>query len=66
MVRIPASIDLLAIDRHNEHLNTLAAAEAGVGAQVEHYFPDWHVMVLSFLPGETMSARALHRPGMPT
>lgn len=67
VVRIPgASTELLAVDRVNELHNTRAAAEAGVGAEVIHHLPDWNVMVLSFLPGDTMSIAALGQGGMPT
>ncbi len=66
VVRIPgASTELLAVDRINELHNTRAAARAGVGADVLHHLPDWNVMVLSFLPGETMSSARLNEPGMP-
>ncbi len=66
-VRIPgASTELLAVDRKNEYHNTRAAAEAGVGPQVIHYLPDHDVMVLEFIPGQTMSNEALKAPGMPS
>lgn len=66
-VRIPgASTELLAIDRKNEHHNTRAAAEAGVGPKVIHHLPDHDVMVLEFIPGQTMSNESLQAPGMPT
>ncbi len=65
-VRIPgASTKLLAIDRKNEYHNTQAAAEAGVGPRVVHYLPDHDVMVLEFIPGQTMSIDTLQAPGMP-
>lgn len=66
VVRIPGtSTELLAVDRANELHNTRAAARTGVGAEVLHHLPDWNVMVLSFLPGETMSSARLNEPGMP-
>ena len=66
VVRIPGqSTELLAVDRTNEHHNTRAAAAAGVGAGVRHYLADCTVMVLAFIPGETMSIAALQQPGMP-
>jgi thiamine kinase-like enzyme len=66
-VRIPgASTELLAVDRKNEHHNTRAAAEAGVGPQVIHYLPEHDVMVLEFIPGKTMSNESLQAPGMPS
>lgn len=67
VVRIPgANTDLLAIDRENEYHNTLAAAQAGVGAGVAHFLPEGNVMVLEFIHGQTMSIPALQAPGMPT
>ncbi len=65
-VRIPgASTELLAIDRKNEVFNTKAAAAAGVGPKVVHHLPEHHVMVLEFIPGQTMSNATLQGPGMP-
>jgi thiamine kinase-like enzyme len=65
-VRIPgASTELLAIDRRNEHHNSRAAAQAGVGPQVLFHLPDQDVMVLEFIDGETMSNEKLNAPGMP-
>ncbi|MBL8045033.1 MAG: phosphotransferase [Anaerolineales bacterium] len=67
VVRIPgANTDLLAVDRQNEYHNTLAAAQAGVGARVAHFLPDGNVMVLEFIHGQTMSINALQAPGMPS
>ena len=37
---------LLAIDRENEYHNTLAAAEAGIGAGVVAYLPELGALVL--------------------
>jgi thiamine kinase-like enzyme len=66
-VRIPgAKTELLAIDRHNEYYNTKAAAETGVGPKVLHHIPEYDVMVLEFIVGETMSNPRLQAPGMPT
>jgi thiamine kinase-like enzyme len=65
-VRVPGeSTELLAIDRNNEHHNTKAAAEAGVGARVLYYLPEHCVMVLEFIQGQTMSNATLNAPGMP-
>jgi thiamine kinase-like enzyme len=67
VVRIPgASTELLAVDRGNEHHNTGAAAEAGVGARIAYYLPEEKVMVLDFIEGQTMSIKSLQAPGMPT
>jgi thiamine kinase-like enzyme len=66
-VRVPGeSTELLAVDRKNEHFNSKAAAEAGVGPSVLHYLPEFQVMVLEFIEGKTMSKNALNAPGMPT
>ena len=66
-VRVPGeSTELLAVDRQNEYVNSKAAAEAGVGPKVLYYLPDFQVMVLEFIVGETMSKEALNAPGMPT
>jgi len=65
-VRIPgAKTDLLAVDRKNEVFNTKAAAQAGVGPKVIYHLPDYDVMVLEFINGETMSNQKLQSPGMP-
>ncbi len=67
VVRVPgANTDLLAVDRANEHYNTVAAARAGVGPTVAHYLPDANVMVLEFIHGRTMSIPSLKEPGQPT
>src|SRR5438477_8235112 len=52
---------LLAIDRDNEYQNTVAAADAGVGAQVVGYLPERSLMVLEFIEGEAQSAEDLRR-----
>jgi thiamine kinase-like enzyme len=65
-VRIPgAQTELLAVDRKNEHFNTVAAAQAGVGPRVCYFLPEHQVMVLEFIAGKTMSNQALNEPGMP-
>jgi len=62
VVRISAKdAGLLAIDRENEHQNTVAAAEAGVGADVIAYLPEQGVLVLEFIEGQTQSAEDLRR-----
>ena len=66
-VRVPGeSTELLAIDRNNEVYNTKAAAEAGVAPPVLYHLPEYNVLVLKFLDGQTMSKDALSQPGMPT
>ena len=52
---------LLAIDRENEAHNTIAAAEAGVGAPVVAALPEHDALVLEFLRGDVMSAEKLRR-----
>jgi thiamine kinase-like enzyme len=52
---------LLAIDRENEYVNSVAAAEAGVGAGVVAYLPELGALVLEFIEGSTMSAGDLRR-----
>ena len=65
-IRVPGeSTELLAIDRNNEVHNTKAAAEAGVAPPVLYHLPEYNVMVLKFLDGQTMSREALNEPGMP-
>lgn len=65
VVRIPGKhTALLSINRAHEYHNTLAAAQAGVGARVVHYLPDLCVMVLELIPGATMSPASLRAPGM--
>jgi len=46
---------LLDIDRDAEHLNTAAAAEAGVGAPVVEYRPDLRMLAIGFLPGRALA-----------
>lgn len=66
-VRVPGeSTELLAIDRNNEFYNTKAAADAGVGPKVLYHLPEYNVMALEFLKGETMSKESLNADGMPT
>jgi thiamine kinase-like enzyme len=52
---------LLAIDRENEYLNSVSAAEAGVGAEVVDYVPQHSLLVLEFIEGQTQSAEDLRR-----
>jgi thiamine kinase-like enzyme len=66
VVRIPGpSTELLAVDRQNERHNAEAAATTGVSPRVVEYLPDSSVMVLEFIPGETMTGARLRQPGMP-
>jgi thiamine kinase-like enzyme len=62
VVRVSAKdAGLLAIDRENEYENTVAAAEAGVGAAVIAYLPERGVLVLEFIEGRTQSPEDLRR-----
>lgn len=45
---------LLDIDRDQEHANTRAAAEAGVGARVVEYRPDLHMLAIEYVQGRTL------------
>ena len=55
---------LLAIDRDNEHQNSVRAASAGVGAPVVAYLPEERVLVIEFIEGRTLCADDL-RSGFP-
>jgi thiamine kinase-like enzyme len=62
VVRVSAKdAGLLAIDRENEYENSVAAAEAGVGAGVVSYLPDRGVLVLEFIEGQTQTSEDLRR-----
>jgi thiamine kinase-like enzyme len=62
VVRVSAKdAGLLAIDRENEYQNSVAAAEAGVGAAVVAYLPELGVLVLEFIEGRTQSPDDLRR-----
>jgi thiamine kinase-like enzyme len=56
------SSNLLGIDRDQEHYNSRAAAEAGVGAPVIDYRPDLGILLLGFLDGKTLSNDDFQRP----
>ena len=55
---------LLGIDRDAEHVNSLAAAEAGVGAGVVDYLPELGVLVIDFLDGKTYENATFAEPGV--
>jgi thiamine kinase-like enzyme len=64
VVRIPAAgPGLLGIDRDHEYANSVAAAEAGVGAPVLHYRPG-EGLVVGFLPGSALTDDDLHDPAV--
>ena len=55
---------LLGIDRDNEHVNTQAAAEAGVGAPVIEYRPDLRMLAIGFLEGRSLENADFADPGV--
>jgi thiamine kinase-like enzyme len=55
---------LLGIDRAAEHLNSRAAAEAGVGASVFDFRPDLGMLVISFIDGVTYDNSAFRKHGV--
>jgi thiamine kinase-like enzyme len=62
VVRVSAKDSgMLAIDRENEHQNSVAAAEAGVGARVIDYVPEHSLLILEFIEGTTQNAEDLRR-----
>jgi thiamine kinase-like enzyme len=65
VLRLPGqSTELLSIDRANEVFNTTAAASTGIGPRTLEYIPGLGVLVLEFIEGTTMSAKALQSPEM--
>jgi thiamine kinase-like enzyme len=54
---------LLAIDRDHEHRNSVAAAEAGVGAPVVAYLPDAGLLVVEYLDARTFTDEDLRHGG---
>jgi thiamine kinase-like enzyme len=65
VMRIPGtSTELLSIDRVNEVYNARAAASTGIGPAVLEHIPQLDIMILEFIPGETMSAQALQSARM--
>jgi thiamine kinase-like enzyme len=64
-MRIPGqSTEMLSIDRANEVYNTKAAATTGIGPRVLEHVPGLDILVLEFIEGSTMSARALQSTEM--
>jgi thiamine kinase-like enzyme len=64
VVRIgQAGSELLAIDRDAEHLNSEAAAKAGVGAPVVEYVADPGLLVVGFIEGRTFTDDDLRTGG---
>ena len=57
---------LLGIDREAEHLNTVAAATAGVGAPVLEFRPDLRMLVIGFLHGRALVDADFAEPAVMT
>jgi thiamine kinase-like enzyme len=58
------SCNLLDIDRDQEHYNTRAAEQAGVGAPVIDYRPDLGILLIGYLEGVTLTNADFQRPGV--
>jgi thiamine kinase-like enzyme len=58
------SSNFLAIDRDEEHHNSVAAERAGVGAPVIDYRPDLGILLLGYLNGKTLCNDDFQRPGV--
>ncbi len=63
--RFRGDSELLGIDRDAEHANSVAAAQAGVGAPVVDYLPELGVLVIGFLGGRTYDNATFAEPGVP-
>jgi len=63
VARLWSQGDLLAINRDHEYHNSVAAAQAGVGAPVLAYHPDDSLMVLSYIDGHTFDNDDVSAPG---
>ena len=55
---------LLGIDRDLEHLNTRAAAAAGVGAEVVEYRPDLHMLAIGYIDATALENADFADPGV--
>jgi hypothetical protein len=53
VARVWSQGDMLAINRDHEHHNSVAAAQAGVGAPVVAYRPEDCLLVLGYIDGRT-------------
>ena len=61
-----AGSDLLGIDREAEHLNTAAAAAAGVGAGVVEYRADLNMLVIEYLDAAPLTDESFDDPDVLT
>jgi thiamine kinase-like enzyme len=62
VARIWSRGDLLAINRDHEYHNSVAAAQAGVGAPVVAYHPDDSLLVLGYIDGRTYGNADVSEP----
>ncbi len=62
--RFRGDSELLGIDRDAEHANTVAAAQAGVGAPVVDYLPELGVLVIGYIDGVTFEKSSFRDPGV--
>jgi thiamine kinase-like enzyme len=62
VARIWSRGDMLAINRDHEHHNSVAAAQAGVGAPVVAYRPEDSLLVLGYIDGRTFGNADVTEP----
>ncbi len=62
--RFRGDAELLGIDRDAEHVNTRAAAQAGVGPGVVDYLPGHGLLVIDYIDGVTYTNASLAEPGI--
>ncbi len=62
VARVWSDGDYLAINRDHEYHNSVAAAQAGVGAPVVGYRPQDHLLVLSYIDGRTFANNDVQDP----
>ncbi len=63
VARIWSRGDMLAINRDHEYRNSVAAAQAGVGAPVLAYHPGDRLLVLGYIDGRTYGNADVSAPG---
>jgi thiamine kinase-like enzyme len=63
VARVWSQGDMLAINRDHEYHNSVAAAQAGVGAPVLAYHPDDSLLVLRYIEGRTYGNADVAAPG---
>ena len=52
----------LAINRENEHLNSVAAAASGAGAEVIEYLPEENMLIVGWIEGRTFVEADVRQP----